>query len=196
MKLLSSITGSSLTVGTKLEHNNYTGFEVQPSGRLLVEPHSRESPCGAPSPGRFELRRVSTRILKTQVMRARPRGLPLYTQVNGNPQFQSEELIAYETGYRRLVTPHSYVDVALFYNDYNDLHSFQLGTPFLETSPSPALSDSSAHKQRNPWQHQRIRTVARLETGEQLGTESLLFLLGYGVGKQGNKQRSRHRCRI
>jgi iron complex outermembrane receptor protein len=30
------------------------------------------------------------------------------------------------------------VDVALFYNDYNDLYSFQVGAPFLETSPTPA----------------------------------------------------------
>ena len=37
----------SLTVGTKLEHNNYTGFEVQPSGRLLWNRTPRESLWGS-----------------------------------------------------------------------------------------------------------------------------------------------------
>src|SRR5580700_9973461 len=128
----------SVTVGTKLEHNNYTGFEVQPSGRLLWNRTPRESLWGSVTravrtPSRFDTDLQDTGYAGTTS------GLPLYTQVNGNPQFQSEELIAYETGYRRLVTPHSYVDVALFYNDYNDLHSFQLGAPFVEVSPSPAL---------------------------------------------------------
>ena len=128
----------SLTVGTKLEHNNYTGFEVQPSGRLLWNRTARESLWASVTravrtPSRFDTDLEDTGYAGTTA------GLPLYTQVNGNPQFQSEELIAYETGYRRLVTPHSYVDVALFYNDYNDLHSFQVGAPFLEASPSPAL---------------------------------------------------------
>ena len=128
----------SLTVGTKLEHNNYTGFEVQPSGRLLWNRTPRESLWGSftravRTPSRFDTDLQDTGYAGTTS------GLPVYTQVNGTPQFQSEELIAYETGYRRLVTPHSYVDVALFYNDYNDLYSFQLGAPFVETSPSPAL---------------------------------------------------------
>jgi iron complex outermembrane receptor protein len=127
-----------VTLGTKLEHNNYTGFEVQPSGRLLWNRTPRESLWGSVTravrtPSRFDTDLEDTGYAGTTS------GLSLYTQVNGNPQFQSEELIAYETGYRRLVTPHTYVDVALFYNDYNDLHSFQLGAPVIEASPSPAL---------------------------------------------------------
>lgn len=33
----------SLTVGSKLEHNNYTGFEVQPSARLLWMPSPKQT---------------------------------------------------------------------------------------------------------------------------------------------------------
>ena len=32
-----------LTIGSKFEHNDYTGFEIQPSGRLLWTPHPRHS---------------------------------------------------------------------------------------------------------------------------------------------------------
>ena len=125
----------SLTVGTKLEHNNYTGFDVQPSGRLLWNRTPRESLWGSVTRAVRTPSRLDEEIQLTDFATVTP--LPVYLRVSGNPQFQSEELIAYETGYRRLVTPHFYVDVALFYNDYNDLYSFQVGTFFLETSPSP-----------------------------------------------------------
>jgi iron complex outermembrane receptor protein len=125
----------SLTVGTKLEHNNYTGFEVQPSGHLLWSRTPRESLWGSVTRAVRTPSRLDTDIQLTDFATVTP--LPVYLRVSGNPQFQSEELIAYETGYRRLVTPHCYMDVALFYNNYNDLYSFQVGTFFLETSPSP-----------------------------------------------------------
>ena len=126
----------SLTVGTKLEHNNYNGFEVQPSGRLLWNRTPRESLWGSVTRAVRTPSRLDTDVELTDFATVTP--LPIYLRVDGNPQFQSEELIAYEAGYRRLVTPHCYVDVALFYNDYNDLYSFQVGAPFLEASPLPA----------------------------------------------------------
>ncbi len=125
----------SLTVGSKLEHNNYTGFEVQPSGRLLWNRTPRESVWGSVTRAVRTPSRLDEDVLLSDFATVTP--LPIYLRVSGNRQFQSEELIAYETGYRRLVTPHCYVDVALFYNDYNDLYSFQVGAPFLETSPAP-----------------------------------------------------------
>jgi iron complex outermembrane recepter protein len=126
----------SLTGGTKLEHNNYTGFEVQPSGRVLWKRTPRESMWGAITRAVRTPSRLDTDVELTDYA-GTSSGLPVYLRVNGNPKFQSEELIAYETGYRRLVTRHAYVDLALFYNDYNDLYSFQVGAPFLETSPVP-----------------------------------------------------------
>jgi iron complex outermembrane receptor protein len=125
----------SVTVGTKLEHNNYTGFEVQPSGRLLWNRTPRESLWGSVTRAVRTPSRLDTDVELTDFATVTP--LPIYLRVSGNPKFQSEELIAYETGYRRLITAHCYVDVALFYNDYNDLYSFQVGAPFLEASPAP-----------------------------------------------------------
>jgi iron complex outermembrane receptor protein len=126
----------SLTVGTKLEHNNYTGFEVQPSGRVLWNRTRRESVWGSVTRAVRTPSRRDEDVQLTDFATVTP--LPIYLRVSGNRRFESEELIAYETGYRRLVTPRCYVDVALFYNDYNDLYSFQVGAPFLETSPAPA----------------------------------------------------------
>jgi iron complex outermembrane recepter protein len=126
----------SLTVGSKLEHNNYTGFEVQPSGRLLWTPTQRQSLWGSVTRAVRTPSRLDEDVQLTDFATATP--LPIYLRVYGNPQFHSEELIAYETGYRSLLTSHFYLDLALFYNNYNDLYSFQVEAPFLESSPAPA----------------------------------------------------------
>jgi iron complex outermembrane receptor protein len=56
----------------------------------------------------------------------------------GDSSFESEELIAYELGYR--VQPHEKVslDFATFYNDYDNLRGIPVGTPFPESTPPPA----------------------------------------------------------
>src|SRR6185312_11879326 len=55
-----------------------------------------------------------------------PPGSNIY--VAGDPEFRSEELIAYELGYR--VQPHEKVslDLATFYNDYDHLRSVEYGS--------------------------------------------------------------------
>ena len=125
----------SLTLGSKFQHNNYTGFEVQPSARLLWNRTPRQSFWGSVSRAVRTPSRVDEDIQLTDFATVTP--LPIYLRASGNRQFRSEELIAYETGYRTLVTSHFYLDLALFYNDYNDLYSFQVGAPFLEPSPLP-----------------------------------------------------------
>jgi iron complex outermembrane receptor protein len=126
----------SLTVGSKVEHNNYTGFEFQPSARLLWNRIPHQAFWASISRALRTPSRLDTEIQLTGYEGTTT--LPVFARIYGNRQFHSEELIAYEAGFRTLVTPSWYVDVALFYNQYHDLHSFQLGVPFLETSPSPA----------------------------------------------------------
>jgi iron complex outermembrane receptor protein len=126
-----------LTVGSKFEHNDFTGFEFQPSGRLLWTPHARHAIWGAisravrtPSRGETDLRFNSAVI-------PAPDGTLTYVSLFGNPQLDSEELLAYELGYRLQPTPRIYVDLAGFYNDYDDLRVTVRGTPLPESSPSP-----------------------------------------------------------
>jgi iron complex outermembrane receptor protein len=125
----------SLTIGSKLEHNNYTGFEVQPSARLLWNRAPEQAfwasvTRAVRTPSRLDADIQLTDFVETTT-------LPIFLRVYGNRQFHSEQLIAYEAGFRTLVTPSLYVDVAAFYNQYNDLYSFQVGAPFLEPSPLP-----------------------------------------------------------
>jgi iron complex outermembrane receptor protein len=109
-----------LTAGTKLEHNDYTGLEVQPSVRLAVKPDSRQTAWAAVSrairaPSRFD------RDLHI------PNSPPF--AVAGGPDFGAEILLAWELGYR--LQPHERVsfDLATFYNDYDDIRSVEQIAP-------------------------------------------------------------------
>ena len=51
----------------------------------------------------------------------------IYLQINGNRNFIAERLIAFEAGYRSLVTSRLYLDFAVFRNGYDDLYGY--GTP-------------------------------------------------------------------
>ncbi len=54
-----------------------------------------------------------------------------------DPTFQSETLLAYEAGYRQLVTQKIYVDLSVFHNVYNNLTSFGTGALSFESTPPP-----------------------------------------------------------
>jgi iron complex outermembrane recepter protein len=123
----------SLTVGSKLEHNNYTGFEFQPSVRGLWSITPRQTLWAAVTRSVRTPSRIEEDFHLTDFGIASPLA---YVAVDGNHQLSSERLIGYEAGYRTLVTPKFYVDIAVFHNDYNNLIS--LGAPTLTLDPTPA----------------------------------------------------------
>jgi iron complex outermembrane receptor protein len=67
-----------------------------------------------------------------------PGGLPTVLSSLGNPHFKNEGLTAYEAGYRAAVGDRVSIDVALFYNDYDDQGTAEPAAAFLETTPAPA----------------------------------------------------------
>ena len=121
-----------LILGSKFEHNDYTGFEVQPTARLLWTPDFRNTFWGAVSravrtPSRLE--RGSQMV--SMIVPAMPPFLPQPHVLRslGNGDFDSEKLIAYELGYRSQPRENISLDLALFYNDYDDLQSFEAVQP-------------------------------------------------------------------
>lgn len=118
-----------LTVGTKVEHNDFTGFEVQPSARAAWTPTERHTLWAAVSravrtPSRTE--RSVTLFLDPPSSVPRP-ALPAVIPLSGDERFRSEELIAYELGTRFTVHPRLTMDWAAFYNDYDRLRSLVAG---------------------------------------------------------------------
>lgn len=119
-----------LTAGAKAEHNDYSGFEIQPSVRLAWSPDDDQMIWLAAS------RAVRTpSILDNDfVINAlvTPGAPPTVFRVLGSRDFRAEELIAFEAGYRAHPWDPLLVDVALFYNIYDDLRSLEPGALFAE----------------------------------------------------------------
>jgi len=112
----------NLALGSKFENNDFTGFEYQPTGRLLWTPTKRQTIWTAIS------RAVRTPTLSEDGIGTRQLpvfppalgGAPLFPQLSGNRDFDSEKLVAYELGYRTQADRLS-IDIASFYNVYHDI---------------------------------------------------------------------------
>ncbi|MBI5895541.1 MAG: TonB-dependent receptor [Desulfobacterales bacterium] len=122
----------ALIVGSKFEENDFTGWEAQPNARLRWTPYDRHTFWGAVSravrtPSRYE---KDARV--TQITLDFP-GMQIATF--GNKDFESEELTAYETGYRFFSGGRWGFDLAFFYNQYDRLRTWAMGTPYIEGSP-------------------------------------------------------------
>ncbi len=105
--------------GTKLEWNSFTDFEYQPTGRVLVKPIEGNVLWGSVS----RAVRAPTRIDRDIFFDA------VIIQVFGNKNIQSEDLLAFEFGYRNLMLDNLTVDVSAFFNQYTDLVALS-GTTF------------------------------------------------------------------
>jgi len=126
-----------LTVGTKLEHNYYTGFTLMPSARAAYELDPHNMMWAAVSRAERTPDATDASIRLDVAGFPGPGGTPVLISVLGNPQFQNEELIAYEFGYRTTVSEHLSFDLAAYYNDYDKQQSTEPSTPFFEPSPAP-----------------------------------------------------------
>jgi iron complex outermembrane receptor protein len=112
-----------LSLGTKVEHNPYTGVEFQPSGRLawtLTRPHVL---WGAIS----RAVRTPSRIDRDLFVPAGPGSASFL--LAGGPNFVSEAVRAYELGYRGEPHDRLFVTVATFYNDYSHIRSLEQLAP-------------------------------------------------------------------
>jgi iron complex outermembrane receptor protein len=113
-----------LTVGTKVEHNEYTGAEWQPSVRIAWRVNPDSLLWGAIS----RAVRTPSRVDRDLANATRP---PFTV---GNPDFESEKLIAYELGLRTQPIQTLSASIATYYNDYDDLRTFE---PLSAASPLP-----------------------------------------------------------
>ncbi len=121
-----------LTLGSKFEVNDYSGFEVQPNARLRWKPAQGHLLWGSVSravrtPSRVE---HNSEIILDKIIQP-----GVAAAFVGNESFDSEELIAYEVGYRFQPYEHINVDLTAFYNDYDNLRSF---TPVGVAAPGKA----------------------------------------------------------
>jgi iron complex outermembrane recepter protein len=127
-----------LSIGTKLLKTNYTGAQLQPSGRLMWTPNDTNMLWGAYTHA-VRTPSAAERAFYLSGYGGMLSGVPVFARFNANPNFRSEQLNGYEAGYRHLFTKTIYFDLALFFNHYNGLFSEDITGPLsLETDPQPA----------------------------------------------------------
>ncbi len=124
-----------LTIGSKFENNEITGTEIQPNARLIWFVNNRNTLWASISravrtPSQLE----ETSSTVGAIAPLPPTFTPVIFRVLGNPGINSEELIAYETGYRFRPRENLSFDLTLFFNDYHDVIVFES----VSTVPGPS----------------------------------------------------------
>jgi iron complex outermembrane recepter protein len=127
----------SLTVGTKLEHNYFTGFGVMPSARVAWQIRAKQTAWAAVSRALRTPSSIDTGSEANFGGFIPPTGPPVALRIVGNPDFQDERLLAYEAGYRAELPHRAAIDISLYYNDYDSLETAEPGPPFFEATPLP-----------------------------------------------------------
>lgn len=143
-----------LTLGARLEHNDFTAWEFQPNARLswrideyrsawLALSRATRTPSRAESDVALDLPTV------TPADPANPFGIPIRPVLTGNSDYRPEVLEALDLGYRALLHPDLTLETALFAYRYKDLIGATAGAPDLSTAPAyvtlPYLGVNNGH---------------------------------------------------
>jgi iron complex outermembrane receptor protein len=125
------------TLGSKLEHNPFTGVEDEPSASLAwaIDDHQTLWMAASKAIRQPALLDEAFRIDNTPF--ALPSGELGVISIFGNPDFRSEQLRDYEIGYWSVLSNKVSVDLDGFYSFYRDLRTNEPQTPFFEFSPPP-----------------------------------------------------------
>jgi iron complex outermembrane recepter protein len=123
----------SLTLGSKLEYNDYSHFEVLPNARLLLTPWERHSFWAAVSRAVRAPSRAENDVALLVPSSPAP---PNFLQLTGDNSFDAENLLAFELGYRAQPLARTSIDIAGYYNVYHDLRSLEPRAP-LVNFPAP-----------------------------------------------------------
>ncbi len=119
-----------LTLGSKFEQNDFSGFELQPSARFSWELAKDNTLWGSIS----RAARVPTRIERdVDIVLADPASDPLPVLV-GNSDLKAEKMNSVELGFRSSPVRSVVMDLAVFFNRYTNLVTLEMGDPFVNST--------------------------------------------------------------
>jgi iron complex outermembrane receptor protein len=129
LKLANSL---SLTVGSKFEHNDFTGFEFEPSVQLVWTPTETQTLWVSAARA---IREPSTLEdgLQDDAQSVRIGSSFAVVRVLGNPNIKSEELRDVEAGYRALANKRLSLDITAFGSLYRNLQYVTALAPFVDS---------------------------------------------------------------
>lgn len=129
----------TMTAGARLENNDYSGFEVQPTLRFMWTPRPRQAAWAAVSRA-VRLPAIWDNAASMKMWGAPlPDGTPVLVTLSKNLNSRSEEVLAYELGYRVQPAKNLSLDAAGFWQHYDHLCGL------LQLAPFPALSPPPPH---------------------------------------------------
>lgn len=112
----------SIWIGSKFDHNDYTGYEIQPNIRMLWTLDERQVIWGAIS----RAVRTPSRLEDDAQLNIgnHDHTFTVWQRFLGNRNLDAESIVAYELGYRAQPAEYFSWDVAAFYNQYDNLIAF------------------------------------------------------------------------
>ncbi len=134
-----------LTLGSKLEHNDYTGVEIQPSAKLTIFPSRNQTIWASVS----KAVRTPTRAEESIRINHPVSGAILRA---GDSGYGSEKVIAYELGYRIKPNRTSLIDISTFYNDYSDIRTFNSKNGLSAVTTNKGVGESYGAEITAKWQ--------------------------------------------
>lgn len=159
-----------VTLGLKLERNNYTGLEVQPNARVAWKAGEQALLWGALS----RAVRTPSRLDRDFFVFVNL-GPPYNGRLLGGPSFESERLTAYELGYRAQPTPSLSYAVTGFVHDYDQLRS-------VEPAGSGAFTLGNGVRGRThgleAWASYQVNPAWRIDAGLNLLRKRMRFASG------------------
>ncbi len=135
IRLTNSLT---LTLGSKIEHNAYTGLEYEPSTQLVWSVTDRQglwlsAARAVRQPSRVDVS-LNVDAATFPVNGGSTFGL---LKILGAPNPEAEQLHDYEAGYRAQVSKRLSLDIAIFSSFYKHLQTLEPRNPFFTASPAP-----------------------------------------------------------
>jgi len=168
-----------LTIGAKFEHTNYSQEEVEfePNIRLRWKAGETGSAWASISramrlPSRGDLDAAVVNAVLPPLVPPNAAPVPLAITLSGNPAYLSEELIAYEIGFRSNPNDNLIVDLAAYYHEYEDQRSIVPGIPVCMPSGVPTFVDPlcvlSAQYIENPL------SIGNMDSYDSYGLEAVV----------------------
>jgi iron complex outermembrane receptor protein len=141
----------SVTAGTKIEHNAYTGFEYEPSAQLVWTPTTDQTVWTSAA------RAIRQPAVADIALQHDVATFPVDSggfgvkKIVGDPTRIAERVHDFEAGYRAQLLSSLSIDVAGFLSTYVHLQTNEPGDPYLAPSPAPvhwvypSVSSDHAH---------------------------------------------------
>jgi iron complex outermembrane receptor protein len=142
-----------LTLGSKVEHNSYSGFAYEPNAKLVWTLSDRQTVWASASWAVRQLAQSDIGLQDDQSTFPLPNGGFGVVGLRANPNRQPERSRDFEIGYRAQMSKRLSLDIVTFTSYYQGLPTQEPGEPFFTAEPPPAhlvlplFADGNAHGQ-------------------------------------------------